>query len=113
MEATCGHAHLVDHTQGQKLCGAARHLCSAVRARARRVDRNIVFQDVYGIFRLLPSLGLDGALDHDVGDAVADGGCSIGVALFHACGQFNVRLLVAIRVLILRACERLRNDEFG
>lgn len=57
-----------------------------------RVDGQVVLEHEDGIFGAFVVFGTAGALDDDIGDAVAQVGCGPGVAFAHAFGEFDVRL---------------------
>ena len=74
-----------------------------------RVDGDVVLEYEDGVFAPLVVLGAAGALDDNVGNAVAESGGRAGVALLHAVGELDVGLLI----LVVGFGEGFGDDEFG
>lgn len=68
-----------------------------------------MLEHVHGILGFLVVFGAAGALDDDVGDTVAQGGCGAEVAFLHAGGEFDVGLVAVVLFL----GEGFGDDEFG
>lgn len=74
-----------------------------------RVDRDVVFEHIDGVFGALVVLRAAGALDDNIGDTVAQGRRGASVALLHAFSELHMRLLGT--VVFLR--KSFGDDEFG
>lgn len=74
-----------------------------------RVDGDVVFEHEDWVFGALVVLCAAGTFDDNVGDAVAEGRCGAGVALFHAFGELDVGLFRCV----VAFGEGFGDDELG
>ncbi len=65
------------------------------------VNRDVVLEHVDGVLGVLVVLAAAGALDHDVGDAVAERGRRARIALLHAHGELDVGLSGGVSLVVL------------